>query len=78
MGTDFDYGYIIVDKSKHEIAAVRQLVLISAASKYQLCYFYFLQEWERFVRCSESGDTGKPMQHCVLRELADLAHMTNP
>ena len=34
-----------------------------------------LQEWERFVRLSDSGVTGKAMQHSVMLELAGLAHM---
>lgn len=34
-----------------------------------------LQEWERFVRLSDTGVTGKAMQHSVMVELAELAHM---
>ena len=71
---DFKYGYIMIDKSKQEMAAVRQLVLTGDATDYLLCYFHFLQEWERLVRSNECGVSGKPMQHRVLKELADLAH----
>jgi hypothetical protein len=72
---DFKYGYIMIDKSKQEMAAVRQLVLTGDATDYLLCYFHFLQEWERFARSSESGLSGKGPQHRVMVELARLAHI---
>ena len=70
----FKYGYIMIDKSRQEMAAIRQLVLTGDATGYLLCYFHFLQEWERLVRSNECGVSGKPMQHRVLKELADLAN----
>ena len=70
----FKFGYIMMDKSSQEMAAVRQLVLTGDAIGFLLCYFHVLQDWERFVRSSESGVADKGMQHRVLVELAKLAH----
>ena len=70
----FKYGYIMMDKSRQEMAAVRQLVLTGDAINFLLCYFHVVQDWERFVRSSESGVADKGMQHRVLVELAKLAH----
>lgn len=70
----FKYGYIMMDKSSQEMAAVRQLVLTGDAIGFLLCYFHVVQDWERFVRSSESGVADKGMQHRVLVELAKLAH----
>jgi hypothetical protein len=70
----FKYGYIMMDKSRQEMAAVRQLVLTGDAIGFLLCYFHVVQDWERFVRSSESGVADKGMQHRVLVDLAKLAH----
>ena len=72
---DFKFGYIMIDKSKQEMAAVRQLQLTGDATDFLLCYFHFLQEWERFLRSSESGVSERGMQHRILVELAALAHV---
>ena len=40
---DFKYGYILIDKSRQEMAAVRQLELTGDCEGYLLCYFHFLQ-----------------------------------
>lgn len=65
----------MIDKSKQEMAAVRQLVLTGDADDYLLCYFHFLQDWERFLRSKDSGVSGREMQHRLLLELAALAHV---
>ena len=71
----FKYGKIMVDKARNEIAAIRLLELAGEADGHLLCYFHFLQEWERFVRSAESGVSGKEAQHRVMQSLAHLAHV---
>ena len=71
----FKYGFIMVDKARNEIAAIKQLVSTGDAMGWLLCYFHFLQEWERFLRSAESGVVGKEAQHRVLRSLAHLVHV---
>lgn len=68
----------MIDKSKQEMAAVRQLKLTGDATDFLLCYFHFLQEWERFARSSESGVIGKARQHRLLCDLAELARIRSP
>ncbi|EFN53067.1 hypothetical protein CHLNCDRAFT_137356 [Chlorella variabilis] len=70
----FKYKSIMIDKSKTEIAAVDQLVSTGHAEGYLLCYFHFLQDWERFL---SSGDAGVPKaeRHRIMLALARLAHM---
>lgn len=65
----------MVDKAKNEIAAIRLLELEGEAEGHLLCYFHFLQEWERFVRSAESGVSGMDAQHRVIASLAHLAHV---
>ena len=55
---EFKYGYVMIDKSRQEMAAVHQLVVTLDSKGYLLCYFHFLQEWERFLRSKESGVAG--------------------
>lgn len=71
----FKYGKIMVDKAKNEIAAIRLLELAGEADGHLLCYFHFLQEWERFLRSAESGVSGKEAQHRVIVGLAHLVHV---
>lgn len=71
----FKYGDIMIDKSKTEIAAVNQLVSTGDARGWLLCYFHFLQEWERFLTSSESGVSGKEARHSVMVALDRLAHI---
>ena len=40
-----------------------------------LCYFHYLQDWERFIRSAESGVSGKQEQHFLMLALAFLAHI---
>jgi len=72
-GKDFKYGYIMIDKCRQEMAAVRQLVLSKDAQDWLLCYFHLLQEWERFASSKDSG-LERPAQHILLVQLAALAH----
>ena len=62
-------------QARNEIAAIKQLVSTGDAMSWLLCYFHFLQEWERFLRSAESGVVGKEAQHRVLRSLAHLVHV---
>lgn len=71
---DFKYGYIVIDKCKAEIAAVKLLQLSGDAVGWLLCYFHFLQDWERFLTSSQSGVAERADQHSVMLELARLAH----
>ena len=71
----FKYGHIMIDKSATEIAAVQQLVLSRDALGWLLCYFHFLQDWERFIRSNESGVAEKHGQHALMLALARLAHV---
>ncbi|KAL4451780.1 hypothetical protein ABPG75_007442 [Micractinium tetrahymenae] len=68
---DFKYGYIMIDKSSTEIAAVRQLVLTGDAKGHLLCYFHYLQDWERFVTSKVSG-VSKEEKNGVMVAMADL------
>ena len=76
-GGDFKYGYIMVDKSATEIAAIKQLVSTGDAKDWQLCYFHFLQGWERFLRTRGSGAAGAAARHQVIVALAALVHTTS-
>ena len=51
-----------------------QLASTGHAEGYLLCYFHFLQDWERFL---SSGDAGVPKaeRHRIMLALARLAHM---
>lgn len=71
---DFKFGYIVIDKSKAEIAAVKLLQLSGDALGWLLCYFHFLQDWERFLTSSKSGVGDRDAQHKIMLELARLAH----
>jgi hypothetical protein len=64
----------MIDKSWTEIAAVHQLELTHDAKGHQLCYFHFLQDWERFLRSHDSGVTDKEEQHKIVIATAHLAH----
>ncbi|KAL4440450.1 hypothetical protein ABPG75_003451 [Micractinium tetrahymenae] len=68
---DFKYGYIMIDKSSTEIAAVRQLVLTGDAKGHLLCYFHYLQDWERFVTSKVSG-VSKEEKNGIMVAMADL------
>ena len=70
----FQYRYIMMDKSRTEIAAVKQLTLSGDARLYLLCYFHMLQDWERFLSSAESGVREKGARHAILVDLAALAH----
>lgn len=74
-GSDFTYGFIMIDKAKAEMAAVRLLELTLDALGWLLCYFHYLQDWERFIRSAESGVSGKQEQHFLMLALAFLAHI---
>ena len=74
-GSDFTYGFIMIDKAKAEMAAVRLLELTLDALGWLLCYFHYLQDWERFIRSAESGVGGKQEQHFLMLALAFLAHI---
>ena len=73
----FKYGFIMIDKAKAEMAAVHQLELTGDALGWLLCYFHYLQDWERYLTSSESGVSGKLAQHSLMLALACLAHITN-
>lgn len=70
----FTYGYIMIDKSKTEMAAVHLLELSGDALGWLLCYFHMLQDWERFLTSAESAVVGRDAQHIVMLALARLAH----
>lgn len=70
---DFKYGWFMIDKSLTEIAAVRLLRLTGDAKGHLLCYFHFLQEWERFLVSKESGVGSPEEKNGVMVALAELA-----
>lgn len=70
----FKYGFVMIDKAKQEIAAVNVLVSEGLASKWLLCYFHFLQEWERFLVSKKSGVSERGAQQLVMVMLGRLAH----
>jgi len=70
---EFKYSWIMIDKSKTEIAAVRLLVLAGNAKGHLLCYFHFLQDWERFLVSKESG-VSKQEKNDIMVDLAELMH----
>lgn len=74
----FVYGHVMIDKAQVEMAAVDDLKRCGEASGYLLCYFHFLQEWERFIRSAESGVTSKEMQNAAMVSLASLARLKEP
>jgi hypothetical protein len=47
-GSDFDFGYIMIDKSPTEMAAIR--VACGGQERHLFCWFHFQQEWDRFSR----------------------------
>jgi len=71
----FKYKFVMIDKSKTEIAAVNVLAAEGLACSWLLCYFHFLQEWERFLVSKESGVEERADRHMVLVMLARLAHI---
>ena len=75
-GRDFTYGWIMIDKSKTEMAAIRLLELSGDAKGWLLCYFHFLQDWERFLISKES-EVGKEEKNSIMVALAQLAHCGN-
>lgn len=58
----------MIDKSKTEIAALAALHI-----KYLLCLFHMLQDWERFLRNSESGVKDVDERLAILSKLKELA-----
>jgi hypothetical protein len=70
---DFKYGFVMIDNSKTEKAAVRQLWVTGDAKGYLLCYFHFLQDWERFLISKEAG-VSKEEKNAIMVELAELMH----
>ncbi len=74
--SDFKYGWVMIDKSTTEMAAVRLLVLSGDALGYLLCYFHFLQDWERFLISKETG-VSKQEKNGIMVALAGLAHCGN-
>ena len=63
----FSFSYAMIDKSKAEMAACRELGIKSV-----LCFFHVLQELQRFVRSAESGVKGKSDQQRIMREVKQL------
>lgn len=73
---EFRYGWVMIDNSKTEKAAVRLLVLTGDAKGFLLCYFHFLQGWERFLISKEAG-VDKVEKNEIMVALADLMHCRN-
>lgn len=73
---EFQYGWVMIDNSKTEKAAVRQLELTRVARGFLLCYFHFLQDWERFLISKESG-VGKLEKNNIMVQLRELMHCRN-
>ena len=71
----FKYGFVVIDKSKTEMAAVRLLQNSGDALGWLLCYFHMLQDWERFLSSAESGVSEKKARHAIMMKLAALAHV---
>lgn len=63
----FAFKYVMIDKSKAEMAAISSLQL-----KFLLCYFHLLQDWERFLRGSESGVRSGEERHLIMLNVASL------
>lgn len=64
---------MIIDNSSTEKAAVRQLELTQDARGFLLCYFHFLQDWERFIISKESA-VSKLEKNGIMVELRELMH----
>jgi hypothetical protein len=75
-GSEFKYGWVMMDKSKTEMAAVHQLVLSGDAKGKLLCYFHFLQEWERLLITSEAG-VSREDKNRIMVALQQLMHCRN-
>jgi hypothetical protein len=69
----YAFKYVMIDKSKAEMSAVASTL----GSKYLLCYFHLLQDWERFLRSSDSGVRTAEDRHSIMISLAHLQHMGN-
>lgn len=66
----------MIDKSTIEIAAIGQI-----GSNYLLCKFHMMQEWERFLRSTESrvhGKSNEGLRIQILNKLSELQKITNP
>ena len=68
----FSYKFIMMDKSKAEMAAANAI-----GAEFLLCYFHFLQEAERFCRGSTSGVKSPEDRHAIIISLASLAKQRN-
>jgi hypothetical protein len=58
----------MIDKSKTEIAA-----LTAVGITHLLCLFHMLQDWERYLRSSESGVKDVEQRLAILTLLKELA-----
>ncbi|PSC75998.1 hypothetical protein C2E20_1680 [Micractinium conductrix] len=67
VGPDFAFGWIMIDCSKAEMAAIGRLVLKGLAAGFLLCKFHFLQSIEQFCKTAGSGVHGKEGQLSRLR-----------
>ncbi len=68
----FNYHYIMIDKSKAEMAAIRGI-----GAKFLLCFFHLGQDWERFLRSSESGVRNAEERHAIMLRIAHLKRQQN-
>jgi len=70
VGGNFAFKHIMIDKSTTEISAIGGL---DGEVKYLLCFFHMLQEWERFLRSSDSGGVKSDEDRAAI--LIDIAYM---
>ena len=75
-GSEFKYGQIMTDKCKTEIATIRLMELSGDAQGCILCFFHFLQDWERFLISRVSG-VAHGEKNGIMVELRQLAHCAN-
>lgn len=61
----------MIDKSRVEMAALRE----AGVKDYLLCLFHMLQDWERYLRSSESGvgSSAKDLRTSIMGSLRELA-----
>ena len=64
---DFSFKYIMIDKSKAERSAI-----VSIGAKFLSCFFHLLQDWERFLKSSDSGVRSAEDRHDIIVNVAHL------
>ena len=69
----FDFSKFMIDKCMTEIMSV-----LEEGYDYQLCFFHFCQDWERFLKSAQSGVRDKHERHRILLQAQDVKHAKTP